>query len=1219
MKKKNFLFLLFIFIFLLNFKIDNINADSCINGVSGSGVINSSGTGGQGGYQSILCTGNICANTDGLTLKNNNWKLAGLQNSKGQTFNNTAVFGIRLTIVDKDNKTKFGPVNFWATTTMMQYVSYNGNIKGYTSYSNMTDPTGSDSNGLYSFPNDTGGLRILDNSSSSYSDYIKSLDETKLNNYLKAIDSRLSISYLSDKKYYVKFEPIFVYHYHNANYQPNDNYFRGTVSEILKMIYNTTFKSASGGRQINDYGINYWSLGALSCGGTYNCNAYGYSGTPIIFQSDQNILLNYIFTLYQTSKPSDTNFPIVDISEYNRNDKSDSNKYEIYDDAMNSNIGLSVAYVDVSCLVINKGSITITKYSGSPSSYDDYDGKAYFELYKKNGSSFKKVKKNSSTDYFTTNADGFLEIKNLDPGKYKIREIKIPSSKKIKKVYMTAFNNGIGEFSINNNSNVTMLSSEFDVISNKKTPISVYNEPEPGTPPPGSGNITLRVSKQLGEYGNSEWYIAPNASTPVTFTLISADNNDIYLNDPTHTKFVSITKNSNAKYVDFKKLTFGTYFLEERIKKSDRLEKVDFRTKLSGDDIGQYNDDISSFDSSQFRTKIIDGVEYYIIRSGAISIDSHNYDTSTKRKYVMVFNKESDFCGCDCQLDQILFECPNNRCSYKIASRLADLRDLYEQYPNYNLLLNYDVISDHSGTYLDTKGLACGSVTCSIDDNFQCSTGSLGFSAKGNTINYDGNRDRLISSFYEHACYDSLDSGIISYNYVPLDINCGISYRYDMSNSLNNNTFIPDTVNSGQFLYDHSPNEIVGTLNINLSCSKSFISTSDDVTSANNSLKDMKIDKSLLLKDIFPDMSISLVSENNVSGIFLYDENLYNDYINPVSSISKCDNNLNCYVSWKESFNVDLLFYNDIFRNNFNLYDDSDASGEFELVKNALPISLNTPSGKNYVANFDFIASNLSSSTFSSKCYYNVENSLLRYGCKPGERCGDEFSIYQYNFDFRIIDTSRPFSGKDGNNRKTGSNWCGGNRIGNKVSYYDANDKLIYYVVGDINNDEIVDGNDLNVDEMTFKSSIAGDIDGDGVITYSPVDACSSNGKLLSDNCILYRYIHDGVRSCSGGYKYNSMINKYINNATNSYSTNLPMYSFTLTASDINKIRSYNKVHSYNDKNLVCTHGKKCLSDFLTNWIKNHTINNQSVSYNLDGNSSSCYNDRYNEKWCSNN
>ena len=162
--------------------------------------------------------------------------------------------------------------------------------------------------------------------------------------------------------------------------------------------------------------------------------------------------------------------------------------------------------------------------------------------------------------------------------------------------------------------------------------------------------------------------------------------------------------------------------------------------------------------------------------------------------------------------------------------------------------------------------------------------------------------------------------------------------------------------------------------------------------------------------------------------------------------------------------------------------------------------------------------------------------------------------------------------------------------------YYDATDETIGQIF-----DEIV-----------------GDIDGDGVASYDT--NCTSSS---SDYCVLKRYVGLGNQSinCNSSPDINNIVKRYITNAKNSYSTDEPMYSFTLTSQDIKNIRDYNKLNAYDDYNMKClSDDKECLSTFLTDWIKNKTVNGVALSASAQAsvNNASCYETRVAGNWCSN-
>lgn len=138
--------------------------------------------------------------------------------------------------------------------------------------------------------------------------------------------------------------------------------------------------------------------------------------------------------------------------------------------------------------------------------------------------------------------------------------------------------------------------------------------------------------------------------------------------------------------------------------------------------------------------------------------------------------------------------------------------------------------------------------------------------------------------------------------------------------------------------------------------------------------------------------------------------------------------------------------------------------------------------------------------------------------------------------------------------------------------------------------------------------------------TSNPFPGLGANGRLVGENwCSLNKSTLVDER-CSNT---NSLVNKYIRkNTSNSYSTDKPMYSLTLDASDIQLIRGYNKENPYNDFSFSCINGEKCKSLFMSYLLKMEIEvkdKYEKIDLNVNNNNSSCYETRRVEKeWCSN-
>lgn len=96
-------------------------------------------------------------------------------------------------------------------------------------------------------------------------------------------------------------------------------------------------------------------------------------------------------------------------------------------------------------------------------------------------------------------------------------------------------------------------------------------------------------------------------------------------------------------------------------------------------------------------------------------------------------------------------------------------------------------------------------------------------------------------------------------------------------------------------------------------------------------------------------------------------------------------------------------------------------------------------------------------------------------------------------------------------------------------------------------------------------------------IIYRPISLTNPFPYTKNEGSYMYRGI--------GANWSKELAETYILNNRNVNDYNVynltPLYTITLTPSDIKEIRQYNKKHSYNDFNLTCTDGYNCLSKFL--------------------------------------
>jgi len=232
----------------------------------------------------------------------------------------------------------------------------------------------------------------------------------------------------------------------------------------------------------------------------------------------------------------------------------------------------------------------------------------------------------------------------------------------------------------------------------------------------------------------------------------------------------------------------------------------------------------------------------------------------------------------------------------------------------------------------------------------------------------------------------------------------------------------------------------------------------------------------------------------------------------------------------------------------------------------------------------------------------NIVNCPYKY--KPGLFNKD----LQYNFNFRLIDSDQPFSGKKGDStRKIGNNWC--------LGYY-LNSKIQNHIIKDTPFDNILSytiGKPIINDEDLWLY----DVDGDGRIT---------NKDYLWFQRIQLK--NDYIKNCESS---SLLVKKFIIDSNDSNSSDKPMYSFVLNSTDIKSIKNYNRqVKSYNDNDLLCIneegsesiYGEQCISKFVTNILNGEPlVSGDNAITKPSSDSYKCYDKRAgaNEiKFCSN-
>ena len=215
-------------------------------------------------------------------------------------FNNeTATFGIRAQLVDKNNKAKSRALNIWATEGMHKRITQVA-AKSTKLYS-VEDASFSDSKFLYNYGN--GGLRSISDSKYTYSNYINDMNSETV---IKIINLLMKTNYTKDNipneyfNYYIKIEPIYLEILKSGGkYYP----MAGTSLEILEYAY----------YNFNPSGANY-----------------SQGGIPVVrylLEDQVNTAKNYILTTYITkdTKPLGTNFKTA--STYTGTNKEIINLY----------------------------------------------------------------------------------------------------------------------------------------------------------------------------------------------------------------------------------------------------------------------------------------------------------------------------------------------------------------------------------------------------------------------------------------------------------------------------------------------------------------------------------------------------------------------------------------------------------------------------------------------------------------------------------------------------------------------------------------------------------------------------------------------------------------------------------------------------------------------------------------------------------------------------
>lgn len=549
--------------------------------------------------------------------------------------------------------------------------------------------------------------------------------------------------------------------------------------------------------------------------------------------------------------------------------------------------------------------------------------------------------------------------------------------------------------------------------------------------------------------------------------------------------------------------------------------------------------------------------------------------------------------SCQDDLDNVKASCGTNGiCTSNQIGIIEKLYELYNKYSNkdYNELLNFKL----DGSNLDISKTSCSTVKCTSSSSLSCNSNSV---VNSTSTNSSDTNKRVCYNSPSSSTPSSTHSTQGSFKYEDLGIYCSVSYKYKLP-------FNNETVKAGQILWKRlSEDSVLGNLVMNVEC--------DGIVPKS------KVNDSLIFNK-FPDNIKANIKLGWTTGNDDFTQSLeLADYTTEEEKESSCSGDT-CYGVWRSEYTFPIkygtVWYSQIGTGKFIKKNGLIDTTKYKYMGMGLPIAVDEKvSSSTAILTF----SALNYDEISTVCPYSIENEILKKKCTDSS-CTNKELTNEFNFDFRIIDTTNPFPGIDSSGRLTGSNWCSDSLIG-KISY----DSGSSYIVGDVNGDGIVNASDWQTTETDFISSIAADIDGNGEITYNSINCKDSN----DDSCILARYTGYGDKNsnCQFSPDKNNIVKKYITDATSSNSTDTPMYSFTITPSEVKEIREYNKKHSYNDFNLTCdNNGEHCLSTFLTNWIKDRKINSTTVSVKVDGTNSSCYNKRISNSsnnidvWCNN-
>lgn len=688
-----------------------------------------------------------------------------------------------------------------------------------------------------------------------------------------------------------------------------------------------------------------------------------------------------------------------------------------------------------------------------------------------------------------------------------------------------------------------------------------------------SSNVTIK--KFLGTSGSTKY------NKKAKFRLVQIDG-----------EYVStLEKSASASEVVFENVPAGKYKLVEIIDSGnvDSVGQVIFKIVESG--VDKNLGIVSNIDSDK--------------------AESNEFNVGVGDKTIKVYNSETAACT---TVVKNIFSTYSTEAArgYNLIDKYVNYYDRNDNYSNMiNFQKNSDIMNKSSISDTDAMTLCSKATTTPPGNSLKCTgTSSAYYDSEKNIISNDSISYIASPSSLHISDLDS--NGTSAYCYLKLEQNFNFSnYK----------------IFAGGIIW---PDKI-GTVSVIVHCDGYY-----NKSTMNDKLKSSSVLG--VIGDLIPAIDISWkTGGQNLNQVILTDLNKViangNEYSTNFSSVmanpdvQSTDSSGFVHNKWEMKFEYILKYPNKCYGKGISgvLYcgDDLDTSSEeflntYRDVGYGLAISEYESNGAKKAT--------LKVGTNSVDCPFSVSNMLdcdeeCCAGICHGGPGGKKTNILN-NFAFRVIDTSNPFPGYTGEGRYTGSNWC----LSANIGKYRKDDSGNIYMVGDINDDKrITTDFDFNVSETVFKSSLAGDIDGDGYITYS--NHCGSDSD--TDYCILDSYIRYNVNAADGVELMkrickpdNKFVDKYIINAPNSNSSDKPMYSFTITPEEIRNIRAYNKEHSYSDFNMSCTNGEHCLSNFITNWIVKKKIvvsgKSSTISQLVTAANSSCYDDRFKLKWCNN-